>query len=122
MMFCRCCNKPIAKRTLTHWIRREQSKYDHPNTWDRYHYIGNAPWPTSKADCQRLTNDRVVSVQYGTYQDQDDRNPTHVRRFSTWDGVSYHPKWSYFCTNDCAAAYGKAAAAVVSRRKLAVAR
>lgn len=77
---CRYCGAPIAKQTSTHYPNNPHWRPgpDSPRTW---------------ADCQQLTNERVVSVRYfGTGADR------HVQRYTTWDGASYVSP--YFCRDE----------------------
>lgn len=90
---CRCCGKPIPKRTVNH--------YPKP---------GHGKLPRSKEDCQRLTNHKVVSVSYheDTPYMREKGFAGTVERFSTWDGESYTD--DLFCKTACAEAFGRMAA------------
>lgn len=88
---CRFCGKAIAKYTVNNWVEPEPRDTHRPNNWTRYVYHHGTPL-TSKADCQRHSNNPVVSVQY------NDSN--NVRSFSTWDGETYRDP--YFCSGKCA--------------------
>lgn len=77
---CRQCNKPIRKWTDTVYPAKGDCR--------------------SKADCQKLTNQSVVSVSYWV--------DGSVMRFSTWDGESYDDP--YFCSGKCAEIFGYRAA------------
>ena len=81
---CRSCGKPIAKRTKMHSVRGSEQPL------------------RSKADAQKLTNERVIFLRYHTETDAY-MKPTGKRRiwfFTTWDGESYVDE--FFCTNNCA--------------------
>jgi hypothetical protein len=83
--YCRVCGKAIAKHVVTVWIEKaDADRTHHRDSWySRHAYADNIK---SKADCQRLTNHKVVSVHYW----KED-----VRRFGEWDGESYVDE--YFC-------------------------
>ena len=92
---CRYCGKAIAKYTTTHFIDRKDQQL------------------TSKADCQKLTNEKVVSVRYGPrYQPDshllDYQHQDIVWAYSTWDGESYADE--FFCNGTHAKDFGYAAA------------
>lgn len=105
---CRYCGKAIAKQTATMNICRKRDP-KLKNDWEfwRHLAIGNAPWPRSIRDCQKLTNEKVVSITYGAHIDNE-FDLKAVRSFTIWDGESY--KDGFFCNGDHAKQFGYAAA------------
>lgn len=90
---CRFCGTPIRKLTETHWIRSKP-----PEGIDTREYtIGEF---RSKAELQKVTNHRVVSVSY--YEDTEYYRGYGkaglIWKYSTWDGETYVDP--YFCTGD----------------------
>jgi hypothetical protein len=88
---CRYCGKPLAKRTSSHYVKND--KYGEP-------FIDS---PKTKADCQKLTNETVISVAYHKRL-RDGSGARHVWHYSTWDGESYESVYGagFFCTQVCA--------------------
>jgi len=66
--------------------------------------------PKTMADCQKLTNETVVSVeyQYETDSNYERTGRRVVHSYSTWDGESY--KDEFFCNGEHAKYFGYAAA------------
>ena len=62
--------------------------------------------PTSLADCQRMTNQRVIAVRGYNANHPDFLHL--VESFQTWDGEHYNDP--EFCDDRCAAKYGRRAA------------
>ncbi len=99
---CRWCDKKIRKSTDYHRRRT-------------YPSMGAVDVPLySKADCQRLTNQIVLSLRYRdaptkwndeTGQSEPTGEPRQVTEFSTWDGKSYED--DLFCSRLCAEFYGR---------------
>jgi hypothetical protein len=106
-LYCRTCGKPIRKWTVTVYVRKEPSKYDHEAAWIRHAYVGDN-WPKSKADCQKLTNQQILSVSYTPITKDGDVIGQRLSHFGEWDGESYIDQ--YFCSNTCAQNMGRAAA------------
>jgi ribosomal protein L24E len=99
-VFCRYCGKMLRKWTVTVYVRDEPTKYDHAHGYCRYVYPPQKL--KNKADCQKFTNQQVVSVSY-SYPTQDgDRIPgaAYVQSFNEWDGESWDDP--YFCGAKCA--------------------
>jgi hypothetical protein len=99
---CLWCNKAIPKYTENHSVltpREYGRRFDDPTV------------PRTKADCQKLINAVVVSVDYNYETDinYDRTGRRVVHSYSTWDGESY--KDEYFCNGDHARCFGYAAAA-----------
>jgi ribosomal protein L32 len=86
--FCRTCGKPIRKHTVAWFCGQSIERRDQFSRTV-------AARPTTRAECQQLTNDRVISVSYS-----GDGDRRHIFRFGTWDGESYDDE--FFCTNACA--------------------
>lgn len=63
--------------------------------------------PRSLEDCQRLSNRTVVSCM--GWPPQQRERVGYVMLYQTWDGESYRDR--FFCSDACAAAYGRRAAA-----------
>jgi len=75
-----------------------------------YHHLKPVPddpgHPKTVEDCQRLTNHPIMSVH--GYSGSSDREWwPFIDWFSTWDGESYRDP--FFCTDACAAKYGRRA-------------
>ena len=101
-MKCRNCGKTIRKATTHVYIRKEPTQYTTTSTsrFIKHVYVGDA-LPRAAADLAHLTNERVVAVRYSS------ANAGTVSDFHTWDGKTYLPCFSYFCTNRCAGLFGK---------------
>lgn len=83
---CPCCNKPIPKRTEWRCAPREPDRYFPVKGWS---YQGNLI---------------VVSRSYAKVDGEK-----RLGAVSVWDGETYRPKYKYFCSNICAAKYGRRA-------------
>jgi hypothetical protein len=103
---CLWCGKRIAKHTTRRYVITiamwKQAFGDH-----------YASLPKTLADCQKLTNEKVVSVDY--QYETDDTNYEYkrtgrrvVHHYTTWDGESYQDE--FFCNGDHARSFGYAAA------------
>lgn len=99
---CRGCGKPIPKWTDHVWVRNPDSIQNRATS---RHVMGPLH---SRDDCQRLVNERVVSVRYWGAGDN-----RHVSYFSVWDGESWADE--FFCGGPCRdrLAYGAARAGQV---------
>lgn len=120
---CRYCGKAIAKET------RKVSLHDQPLdanelNWNSSHnfsrHLSVAAYPKTKAECQALTNQTVVSISRGVFvKKQKSRETVHgnvayyfshdfdknyIGAFTEWDGESYADK--FFCSGDHAKAFG----------------
>ena len=86
---CHCCGKPIPKQNDWHFVS---------NTGEISHGYNIAGPLYSKADCQRKTNHRVISLSYRTpFTTKAEQRS--VASFTTWDGESY--KDEFFCSGPC---------------------
>jgi len=99
---CLWCHKPIAKATTWH-------NPVTPALWGKT--FDDPAVPRTLADCQKLTNEKVVSIKYhyetdNKYYDRTGRRVVHS--YSTWDGESY--KDQFFCNGDHAQRFAYAAA------------
>lgn len=106
---CRYCGEPIRKVTCTVYVREgeRKEKYEIDSALQRYVYP--AERPRSMADCQKLTNDQVVSIRYGKkWIDDVETSTGNVSIFTTWDGKSYVDE--FFCTGEHARLFGYAGA------------
>jgi hypothetical protein len=106
---CRYCGQGIRKHTERHYVRTEKDR-------------GGMPRDTkvvperirSKAECQKLTNEQVVSVQYSEdreynpYSYESAVKDRYVSSFTTWDGESWEDE--FFCNGQHAAYFGYASA------------
>lgn len=101
-MHCAYCGKPATKLTTTVYVRSPQDVQPLSTSWSRY-AVTETPLK-SKADCERHTNKRVVSISY--HGGTDNR---HIGSFTEWDGESWELKYHPFCTLACAHAFAKAA-------------
>jgi hypothetical protein len=100
---CLWCHRPIAKHTTWH-------NPVTPAQWQQSFKQGFETAAKTMADCQKLSNEKVVSVkyQYETDDNYDQTGRRVVHSYSTWDGESY--KDQFFCNGDHAKAYAYAAA------------
>jgi hypothetical protein len=91
--YCRMCGKAIKKRTgIVNLQHPESVTLLHMGGEFWRHVAGNA---TTKAECQRYTNHKVVSIS---------RRPDgSIRSFSEWDGESYVDP--FFCNGSCCKDY-----------------
>lgn len=94
---CRYCGGPIAKKTVSHFIETDPRYVHHPHQ----HLVNKGEEPRTKADCQRMVNQKVVSVRRS-------HEGTYIRYFSTWDGESYIDP--FFCNGEHARLFGYSAA------------
>lgn len=85
---CCQCGGNLIPHTASHQMGAE-IKSDHPRSLE---------------DCQRLTNQMVISV----HGYRDHKREEYVERFQTWDGESYQD--NLFCSDGCATKYGRRAA------------
>lgn len=80
-------------------------------SWHRFGFAENERRPKTREDCQRMTNQQVVSVR-GYDMRYPDREH-EIESFTTWDGETVEDP--YFCHGGrCAAAYGRRFAALVA--------
>lgn len=117
--YCRVCGKAIAKYTRHVWVKPEASR-SHGGTFGETMYFTPEDYPLSKADCQRLTNLQVISVNYQTlYKEKPDGSWLYedgervvdrkvIYYFGTWDGESYRDE--FFCNGDHAKQFAYMAA------------
>jgi hypothetical protein len=107
---CRACGKPIAKYTTTAYVVPElDERYHRNNSYSRYIYAN--PPLVSKADCQRVSNQQVMSIKYTIDTDahfEPIPGSRHVHLFTEWDGESYTDE--FFCSGACAQDFGRMAA------------
>jgi hypothetical protein len=114
-MKCLNCGKPIEKATQTVYLRKSSPHdgviKDGATVVERF--------PQTKAEAQRMTNETIISVARERLYDSDTETWSDggIRRFATWDGKSYSPRYRYFCTNHCAGEFGRLAAQQGLRRK-----
>lgn len=99
--FCRCCGKPIGKRTITLYVTPEPTQYDRAEWWNRYLYGA----PATKAELQGLLNRVsnslcVVSVKKSSGDCIGETDSDLIVGGTAWDGESYADE--FFCTNRCA--------------------
>lgn len=107
---CRRCAARIRKVTVT--VHCGQSNPGKVSTFSR----SIPDKPKNRAECERLTNDRVVSLSYWPSKSSaaagralgNEEPERYVGSFSTWDGESYDSE--FFCSNACAQKFGHAAA------------
>lgn len=93
--YCRMCGKPIKKHVRTVWVESTTAdrQYHRSSEFSRHAYADDV---RTKADCQRLTNGHVVSVNRS-------HKPEFIRRFGEWDGESYLDK--HFCGGPCTTSF-----------------
>lgn len=111
---CAHCGKPIKKRTRTVRLEQERSQYHRDDDFSRHIYPNElgVPWPTTIAECRKLTNHQVAAVSYGKSWVEGPQRYSKVRTdlidwFSEWDGESYAPRYGFFCSGTCAAYHGR---------------
>jgi len=107
---CLWCGKAIAKRTVRY-------SFSEPTWLEKHPPLDGEFWktlgvteeerPTDKAGCQRLTNLKVASIDYGS-QPKGDFSLRRVFSFTAWDGVSYQDE--FFCNGNDARYFAYAAA------------
>lgn len=90
---CIQCEKPLRPHLTTHHLAKIPKDADHPRTVE---------------DCQRLSNFPVYEV-HGFDSGKPEAWWPYVSWFYTWDGESYIDR--DFCSDRCAATYGRRAAA-----------
>jgi hypothetical protein len=100
---CLWCGTRIAKATTRHNVVT-------PAMWRQSFREAYASMPKTIADCHKLTNEKVVSVDYQYEQDYNFERTGRrvVHSYSTWDGESYQDE--FFCNGDHARQFGYAAA------------
>lgn len=101
---CPCCGHKLRKETRTVWCGQQ-------NTDSGLTYRGIVEKPTSRDECQRLTNWQVTGVRYR-------KQPAgEIRLFFEWDGKSYHATAGVFCRGECAELFAAVAHAAGFRLK-----
>lgn len=124
-MKCACCGKNVRKWTTTVYLEKERSKFHTSHTGSRYIYPDELgiPWPKTLAECQKLSNQKVTSIERRVYW--KDTGPRYekeraefVRKFTEWDGETYLPRYTYFCSNTCAGTYAQALVRELRARKI----
>jgi hypothetical protein len=105
--FCRWCGRKLRKATED--INLKTS--DGVGSFSNRNVVIVDPLPQTVAECVKHTNKTIVGVRRcKTYDSKNDcYTDRGIDRILTWDGDSYQSNWGYFCTNDCAAALGRAA-------------
>lgn len=101
---CRCCGKPIPKRTVAYTVYLTAEKAEEVNRW---HANCGHQWSRAvagplhnKAECQAKVNGQVVSVSYGGRSEGGQIDKRRVGHFTVWDGESYADE--FFCKGSCA--------------------
>lgn len=87
---CKQCGKPLEAKFQVHTMGRNILP-NHPRTVE---------------DCQRLSNFQVVAIR--DYRVSEGPKVGYVESFDTWDGESVFDP--HFCSDACAAIYGRRAA------------
>lgn len=103
---CRYCAAPIRKHAITVYVRRSQGEHDRPyEGFSRYAYTAEPL--KSKAECQRVTNNKVLSVSWSrgsTANYEPDPAKDEITSFTEWDGESYSDQ--FFCKGEHAKDFG----------------
>lgn len=95
---CPYCDRLLPKQTRTVWLHTERQV----GTSDEiFRYLIVEQYPTTIAECRKLSNRHVVSVSKWV--------DGKIRRFGEWDGESYRGAPHPFCTGTCAQAFAVAA-------------
>lgn len=97
---CPNCGKKAPKATGVVWVRESKMSEAADSRWWRHVVV--SPLPKNKAECQKLTNQIVVSLVYN-------HDKTEVMRFGEWDGVHYWHRYEPFCSTPCAIEFARAA-------------
>jgi ribosomal protein L24E len=104
--FCRYCGGPIRKKTATVFIRAPGKGTGLSNYGSRL--IEVEPLPQTKEDCQKYTNQKIMSVKRDKRMNYDINKMEDfgIDQFTEWDGETYDDK--FFCSGTCAQkmAYG----------------
>jgi hypothetical protein len=108
--YCINCGDRIRKYTTAHHFSTLGMK---DTEFSKTHPLPN---PKTKAECQRLTNQQVVSLRYS--QNYDDGKPVGKRwvySFTSWDGETYED--AFFCSGTCATDFAYACARAGMKRQ-----
>jgi hypothetical protein len=122
---CRKCGKPLTKKTVSYVFRKPvayraagfeevgggmsrrpvseqrakpEGHREQDSDWSWSIYTANRP--KTKAEAQRYSNHPITSVR--RHYDNET-----IGSFNAWDGESYNRNYRHFCTNHCAALFGK---------------
>lgn len=96
---CRWCARPLKKFVRkVYLLTREPQSSETERSWVRY--LKCEAVPTTMAECQKLTNQVVVTAKL---------KKTAYPMFGEWDGETYESTADYFCTLACSSAMGRAA-------------
>ena len=93
---CRYCGKRIRKDPSWVYVRDEEPEEKFKSAIGRYVVAS----PTTRAECQALVNETVVSVRRGHTNETKSR----IYSFGVWDGESYVDE--FFCTGEHAQFFG----------------
>lgn len=108
---CRWCGKPLRKASRTVHVERaanEGKTHKAASNYSRAIFTDSPP--TNKAECQKLTNQQVISVSYTPLYEDGEKIGRKLSSFGEWDGESYIGLGGFFCTSDCAMELGISAA------------
>lgn len=101
---CRNCGTPIGKTSRMVNLVLQRTKYQRDHHSDHgggSRYLLVDAFPTSKAECQKLTNWQVIAVMWAkVYHDDGSVTKPHIRQFHEWDGEHFKDK--FFCKGSCA--------------------
>lgn len=107
---CRCCGRPIKKYATTVYVKDDLTKVEWGKSGLGCRQIDVPARLLSKQDCQRHSNQIVISVDYTIdYKDDEpDQSTRRIHHFNEWDGETYVDQ--FFCTGTCAQRFGRLAA------------
>ena len=102
---CRYCGTPIAKRTRRVWLHTKPRHGCRDDSIARTIVV--AAFPTTKAECHKLTNWHVSSVSKAARSGREGFKD-EIDCFTEWDGESYVDQ--FFCTGNHAKLFAYASA------------
>jgi len=98
---CRYCAGAIRKRTHTVLFGQSQPSLS-------AYITCMAEKPISKAEAQRLVNQKIVSLSWDHSWEDGVPTRSYIHKITTWDGESYEDE--FFCTGEHARKFGYASA------------
>lgn len=96
---CRYCAAPLKKYTRSIYFGQRSDGEGAASSLYK-------ATPATREEAQRFTNHQIVSVSYWTAPE----GPRYIDKVTTWDGETYEQRHGYFCSIQCAANLGEAAA------------
>ena len=112
---CLNCAKLLRKKTNIVIVSDTKNGVNSNRAYSAHRIVRSDTPLINRADCQRHTNMKVVSVSYWPVASKKGRV---VSSFGEWDGKSYLVVAGYFCTGTCAQVFGQVAAKAGFRRTI----